>query len=83
MEMEMHRQKLQHEEDQQNEMKRQNMIKKKIDESEYYNVLTLQHKAKQNKINQEKQTDKMFNQAEKLKLEKEDEERSRFFTKLK
>lgn len=63
--------------------KRDAKISKLDNESEYHQFLTRQLKEKQEKLKSEKEADLNFLHAEKIKLEKEDRERKKFFEKLK
>lgn len=83
MERDMHREKVQMEQKIQNDLKHKNMTKKKQEENEYYNILSMQAKERQHKLKQEKDTDKQFSIAETIKLNNEEKARNRFFDKLK
>lgn len=63
--------------------RRNNLDKKKNEENEYHNLLNMQAKEKQMKLRQEKESDKQFAIAESAKMNTDEENRNRFFNKLK
>ena len=56
--------------------------KQRNEQANYNKILQIQQQSKLDKLNNEKEADKKFSEAEKLKIEKEEEQRSRFFDKL-
>ena len=52
------------------------------EQTNYSKILQFQHKSKLEKINEERMADKLYSEAEKLKLEREDDQRAKFFNKL-
>uniref|UniRef100_A0A7S3NZK5 Uncharacterized protein n=1 Tax=Euplotes crassus TaxID=5936 RepID=A0A7S3NZK5_EUPCR len=56
--------------------------KYKTDQANYSKILALQHKSRLDQANYEKVADRQFSEAERLKLNKEEEDRNRFFQKL-
>lgn len=83
LERQQNRDKAKMEEKMQNDMMAQSQLRKKQGENDYLNTLNLQAKEKQKKMQQEKETDKMFVIAETAKLNKEESARNNFFNKLK
>lgn len=83
MERDMQKQKIAQEQKIQQDMQANNLLKKKKEESEYYQMLTLQAKERQYKQRQDKEADKQFGIAETEKLNNEEKLRNQFFSKLK
>lgn len=83
LERQQNREKAKMEEKMQNDMMVQSQLRKKQGENDYLNTLNLQAKEKQKKMQQEKESDKMFLLAETAKLNQEESARNNFFNKLK
>ena len=70
----------------QEEMEKQKRIedkeKLKSDQINYSRILQIQQQSKLDKLNNDKLADKKFSEAEKRKIEKEEEQRNKFFEKL-
>jgi hypothetical protein len=83
MERDMHKEKMLKDQMLQERQRRSNIDKKKVEENEYHNMLGMQAKEKQMKLLQDKEADKHFAHAEAVKLNKDEDNRKMFFTKLK
>lgn len=83
MEREMHKEKMLKEQMLSEKNRRNNLEKKRNGESEYHNLLNMQAKEKQMKLRQDKESDKQFAIAENAKMDYDEQNRNRFFNKLK
>lgn len=82
MERQLYYNKLKQQEEIENQRKMEEKEKSKIDQENYSKILQMQHKSKIDKRITEKQADKMFYEAEKAELAKQDANRNKFFEKL-
>jgi hypothetical protein len=83
MERDMHKEKMLKDQMVQEKQRRSNIDKKKLEENEYHSMLGMQAKEKQMKLLQDKEADKHFAHAEAVKMNNDEDNRKKFFTKLK
>ena len=82
MERQIYFNKMKMQEDMEKRKQMEDKERQKDEQNNYSKILQLQHKSKLDKINEERMADKLYSEAERLKLEREDEQRAKFFNKL-
>ena len=82
MERQIYFDKMKKQENMEKQKKLEYKEKLRNEQANYSKILQYQHKSKLDKINEEKLADKIYSEAQRMKLEKEDDQRAKFFDKL-
>jgi hypothetical protein len=82
MEKQLYYNKLKQQEEMENQRKLDDKEKYKIDQGNYSRILAMQHKSKVDKLHDEKAQNWHFSEAERVQLNRQEEDRGKFFTKL-
>lgn len=82
MERQLYHDKMKQQETLDNQRRKEEKEKMKNDMDNYSRILQLQHKSKMDKLNSEKAADRQFSEAERAQLNKQEDQRNKFFEKL-
>lgn len=82
MERQLYYNKLKQQEEMENQRKLEEKEKSRIEKENYSRILALQHKSKLDKMQSDKIADKYHSEAQRIQLNRQEEDRNKFFSKL-